>query len=655
MPSVILPDDSRVEFQDGATAADVAARLGSGLARAALAARVSLDGGKTWQIQDLRRPLPEHCHIQLLTGGDDPDALFVIRHSAAHVMAEAICKLYPGTKLVYGPPVEDGFYYDIELDQPITPENFAAIEEEMQRIIAEDRSFTRVEMSRAAGLEKVRREGNRYKVDNAERAEGDLSFYVTGARVGQDFEDLCRGPHLPSTGRIKAFKLTQVSGAYYRGDQNEQQLQRIYGTAFADKKALAAYLERLEEARKRDHRKLGPQLDLFHIQEEAPGAVFWHPKGWTLYQAVVRYIRDLLARHGYQEINTPQLVDKSLWEKSGHWDKFRENMFSTETEARHFAIKPMNCPCHIQVFKQGLRSYRDLPLRLAEFGGCHRNEPSGTLHGLMRVRAFTQDDAHIFCTPAQIGSEVAAFCDLVKTTYTDFGFQDIVVNLSTRPENRVGADEVWDKAEAALHEALKSMAMAYEVAPGEGAFYGPKVDFKVRDCLGRLWQLGTVQLDFSMPGRLGARYVGEDNAPHTPVMLHRAICGSLERFLGILIEHYAGAFPLWLAPTQAAIVTISEKSVDYAHEVHRRLVQGGLRSQADVSSERIGPKKQKARDQKVPYILVVGEQEAARHAVNVNNREGVTLGTVPVEEFIKGCSREIASKGREDAFAQPVN
>jgi threonyl-tRNA synthetase len=369
----------------------------------------------------------------------------------------------------------------------------------------------------------------------------------------------------------------------------------------------------------------------------------------------VRYIRDLLARHGYQEINTPQLVDKSLWEKSGHWDKFRENMFSTETEARHFAIKPMNCPCHIQVFKQGLRSYRDLPLRLAEFGGCHRNEPSGTLHGLMRVRAFTQDDAHIFCTPAQIGSEVAAFCDLVKTTYTDFGFQDIVVNLSTRPENRVGADEVWDKAEAALHEALKSMAMAYEVAPGEGAFYGPKVDFKVRDCLGRLWQLGTVQLDFSMPGRLGARYVGEDNAPHTPVMLHRAICGSLERFLGILIEHYAGAFPLWLAPTQAAIVTISEKSVDYAHEVHRRLVQGGLRSQADVSSERIGPKKQKARDQKVPYILVVGEQEAARHAVNVNNREGVTLGTVPVEEFIKGCSREIASKGREDAFAQPVN
>jgi threonyl-tRNA synthetase len=655
MPSVILPDDSRVEFQDGATAADVAARLGSGLARVALAARVSLDGGKTWQIQDLRRPLPEHCHIQLLTGGDDPDALFVIRHSAAHVMAEAICKLYPGTKLVYGPPVEDGFYYDIELDQPISPENFAAIEEEMQRIIAEDRPFTRVEMSRAAGLEKVRREGNRYKVDNAERAEGDLSFYVTGARVGQDFEDLCRGPHLPSTGRIKAFKLTQVSGAYYRGDQNEQQLQRIYGTAFADKKALAAYLERLEEARKRDHRKLGPQLDLFHIQEEAPGAVFWHPKGWTLYQAVVRYIRDLLARHGYQEINTPQLVDKSLWEKSGHWDKFRENMFSTETEARHFAIKPMNCPCHIQVFKQGLRSYRDLPLRLAEFGGCHRNEPSGTLHGLMRVRAFTQDDAHIFCTPAQIGSEVAAFCDLVKTTYTDFGFQDIVVNLSTRPENRVGADEVWDKAEAALHEALKSMAMAYEVAPGEGAFYGPKVDFKVRDCLGRLWQLGTVQLDFSMPGRLGARYVGEDNAPHTPVMLHRAICGSLERFLGILIEHYAGAFPLWLAPTQAAIVTISEKSVDYAHEVHRRLVQGGLRSQADVSSERIGPKKQKARDQKVPYILVVGEQEAARHAVNVNNREGVTLGTVPVEEFIKGCSREIASKGREDAFAQPVN
>lgn len=648
MPRVTLPDGTSKEFPPGATTADVAAGIGPGLAKAAIAGRISLDGRNNWETVDLRRPLPGDCHLRVLTEtSPDSDSLYVIRHSAAHVMAEAICSLYPQTKLVYGPPIEDGFYYDIELDQPITPEDFPRIEAEMARVVKEDRPFTRLELPREKGLEKVRAEGNRYKVDNAQRAQGDvLSFYVTGTRIGQDFEDLCRGPHVPSTGRVKAFKLLQVSGAYWHGDQSEKQLQRIYGTAFATPKQLQEHLHRLEEARKRDHRRLGPQLALFHLQEEAPGAVFWHPRGWALYQIVVGYIRELLGRSGYQEINTPQLVDKSLWEKSGHWAKFRENMFVTETEAHDFAIKPMNCPCHIQVFKQGIRSYRDLPLRFSEFGSCHRNEASGTLHGLMRVRAFVQDDGHIFCTEAQIGDEVSRFCDLVKTTYHDFGFDDIVIKLSTRPEQRVGADEVWDKAEAALHDALKKMGLSYTVAPGEGAFYGPKIDFNVRDCLARFWQLGTIQIDFSMTARLGAKYIGIDNAAHTPVMLHRAICGSLERFIGILIEHYAGAFPLWLAPIQVLVATVSEKSAAYARDVHQWLIQHGMRAALDISSERIGPKKQLGRDHKIPYILVIGEQEAAEKAVNVNDRNGVTQGTYPFEKFVEGCAHEIAAKGR---------
>jgi threonyl-tRNA synthetase len=646
MPIVTLPDGKTLEMPDGASLADVASAIGPGLAKAALAGQISIDQSN-WDTVDLNRPLPGDCHIRILTGNDDPDTLYVVRHSCAHVMAEAICRLYPQAKLVYGPPVEDGFYYDIDLDDPLTPELFPKIEDEMRKIISENRPFTRVDLSREEGLQKVRQEGNCYKVDNAERAEGDLSFYVTGSNFGTDFEDLCRGPHVRTTGDIKAFKVMQVSGAYWHGDQNEKQLQRVYGTAFASKKSLKVHLERLEQAKKRDHRKLGMQLDLFHLQEEAPGAVFWHPRGWALYQIVVGYIRSMLGSNGYNEINTPQLVDRTLWEKSGHWDKFRENMFVTETEARNFAIKPMNCPCHIQVFKQGLRSYRDLPLRLAEFGSCHRNEASGTLHGLMRVRAFTQDDAHVFCTETQIGDEVAAFCELVRTTYHDFGFEDIVVRLSTRPEKRVGADEVWDKAEAALQQALERMGMDYEVSPGEGAFYGPKIDFNVRDCLNRLWQLGTVQVDFSMPGRLGAKYVGEDNAPHTPVMLHRAICGSLERFIGILIEHHAGAFPLWLAPIQIAVVTVSEKSVAYAREVHGWLLHHGLRAILDDTSDRIGPKKQRARDHNIPYILVVGEQEATDQTVNVNNSKGTTLGTFPFEQFVEGCVEEISSKGRQ--------
>ncbi len=644
---VTLPDNSVLEVPDGSTGYDVASKIGPGLARVVLAAKVSTDDQKTWQVYDLSRPLPADCRIKLLTEkDDDPDTLNVLRHSAAHVMAEAICKLYPQTKLVYGPPVEDGFYYDIDLDTPITPEDFPRIEAEMTRIIKEDRPFRRVEMSRDQGLAKIRTENNRYKVDNAERAEGDLSFYVTGAETGSSFEDLCRGPHVPSTGRIKAFKIMQVSGAYYRGDQKDKQLQRIYGTAFASKKQLDEYLKMLEEAKKRDHRRLGPQLDLFHQQEESPGAVFWHPRGWALYQIVVSYIRELLGNNGYYEVNTPQIVDKSLWEKSGHWDKFRQNMFTTETEAHEFAIKPMNCPCHIQIFKQGLRSHKDLPLRFAEFGSCHRNEPSGTLHGIMRVRAFTQDDAHIFCTEDQIGEEVVQFVNLVKQTYRDFGFDDMAVKFSTRPPQRVGADEVWDQAEFALQDALKSMHMDYATAPGEGAFYGPKVDFNVHDCIGRYWQLGTIQVDFSMPGRLGAKYIGADNSPHTPVMLHRAICGSLERFVGILIEHYAGAFPLWMAPIQCVVCSISEKSAPYAHEVHAWLIEHGMRTILDDSSDRIGPKKQRARDQMIPYILVVGEQEAADGTINVNDRNGITMGTYPFEQFIQGCIIEIHTKGR---------
>ena len=648
MPKITLPDNSVLDLPAGVTTHDVATQIGPGLAKSALAGVVSADGDGDWKILDLNRPIPDDCHLRILTEkSDDPEALYILRHSAAHVMAEAICKLYPSAKLVYGPPVEDGFYYDIDLDEPITPEDFPRIEEEMARIIKEDRPFTCVSMSRDEGLTKVQAEDNRYKVDNAQRAEGNLSFYVTGS-PGENFEDLCRGPHLPSTGRIKAFKIMQVSGAYYRGDQSEKQLQRIYGTAFPTKKQLAEHLRLLEEAKKRDHRKLGLQLDLFHLQEEAPGATFWHPKGWALYQIVIGYMRQLLSRSGYYEINTPLIMDKSLWEKSGHWDKYRENMFTTETEAHDFAIKPMNCPGHVQVFKQGIKSYRELPLRLAEFGLCHRNEQSGTLHGLFRVRAFTQDDAHVFCTEDQIGDEVGKLCDLMKITYNDFGFEDVVVKLSLRPEKRVGEDAIWDKAEAALKKALESLHLPHTIAPGEGAFYGPKIDFNVRDCLGRLWQLGTIQVDFSMPGRLGAKYIGEDNAAHTPVMLHRAVCGSIERFIGILIEHYAGAFPLWMSPIQTIVCTVSEKSVAYATEVHRWLVQHGIRALLDISSDRIGPKKQRARDQLIPYILVIGEQEAAEKAVNVNSRNGVTLGTFPFERFVQGCVEEIESRGKKN-------
>ncbi len=646
MPEVILPDGNKLEVSQGATVADVAAKIGPRLAKAAIAGKI--DGA----IVDLSHAVSGGNKVEILTAtADNADSLYVIRHSAAHVMAEAICSLFPQTKLVYGPPIDNGFYYDIELDRPLSTDDFAAIEAKMAEIIKQDRPFTRFEMSRDDGLNRVRSEGNRYKVDNAERAEGSLSFYVTGPERGQFFEDLCRGPHVPSTGRIGAFKVMQVSGAYYRGDQNETQLQRVYGTAWPGKKDLDHYLHQLEEAKKRDHRTLGPALGLFHIQQEAPGAVFWHPKGWLVYRKVMEYIRDLTSSHGYLEVNTPQIVDRSLWEKSGHWEKFHADMFVTETEARTFAIKPMNCPGHIQIFRQGLRSYRELPLRLAEFGSCHRNEASGTLHGIMRVRAFVQDDAHIFCTPEQVYGEVAAFCELTQKTYSDFGFHEVVIKLSTRPPVRLGSDEIWDRGEKALADALNRLGVAWVLNPGEGAFYGPKIEYNVKDCLGRMWQLGTIQIDYNMPERLGAKYVGEDNQPHTPVMLHRAICGSLERFVGILIEHYAGAFPLWLAPVQAVVVSVSEKSAEYASGVKDRLVAAGLRAEVDNTAEKIGPKKHAARRQQIPYILVVGEQESAAGTVNINDRSGRNLGTESLDAFVARCRQEIETKAIDAANA----
>jgi len=646
MPQVTLPDGKTIEVPAGATVGEVAARIGPGLAKAAIAGKIDGD------IVDLKRPITSDCRVEILKAdAENPDSLYVLRHSCAHVMAEAICGLFHETRLAYGPPIENGFYYDIELARPITPEDFEAIEAKMAAIIKEDRPFTRYGMNRDEAMAKLRTEGNRYKIDNAERAEGEISFYITGADPGKNFEDLCRGPHLPSTGRIGAFKLMQVSGAYYRGDQSDQQLQRIYGTAWPTAKDQVKYLNQLEEAKKRDHRKLGTALDLFHLQEESPGAIFWHANGWAVYRRIVQYIRELTEANGYQEINTPQIVDRILWEKSGHWEKFHDSMFITETEAHTFAIKPMNCPCHIQVFKARTRSYRDLPLRLSEFGSCHRNEPSGTLHGIMRVRAFVQDDAHIFCTPEQVYSEVANFCELTQKTYRDFGFEEVVIKLATRPKVRLGSDEIWDRGDKALEDALNRLGVKWELNPGEGAFYGPKIEYNVKDCLGRMWQLGTIQIDYNMPERLGAKYVGEDNQPHTPVMLHRAICGSLERFIGILIEHLAGAFPLWLAPVQAIVVSVSEKSESYARSVYEQLREAGLRVTLDTTAEKIGPKKHNARKLQIPYILVVGEREAAEGTVNVNDRSGRTIGSEPLDVFVDRCQREIRERAAGPAVA----
>ena len=638
MPVVTLPDGSQRSYDQPVTVQDVAADIGPGLAKATLAGRVN------GALVDAAYLLDRDVELAIVTNKDD-DALELIRHDAAHVMAQAVQELYPGTQVTIGPAIEHGFYYDFAREEPFTPEDLKKIEARMMEIVRRDLPIRREVWSRDEAMKTFGDLGETYKVEIIDDIipEGEeLSVY----RQGEWF-DVCRGPHLPSTGKLpKAFKLMSVAGAYWRGDSRNPMLQRIYGTAWRNKDELKAYLHRLEEAEKRDHRKLGKAMNLFHTQEEAPGMVFWHDKGWRIYLQVQDYIRDKLRDHGYQEVHTPSVIDRSLWEKSGHWEKFQDDMFTTESEKRTFAIKPMNCPAHIQIYNQGLKSYRDLPLRLAEFGSCHRNEPSGTLHGLMRVRGFVQDDAHIFCSEAQILGEVSDFIDLLFEVYRDFGFDEVIIKLSTRPEQRVGEDHLWDRAEKALEDALNHKGLDWQLQPGEGAFYGPKIEFSLKDCLERVWQLGTIQLDFSMPGRLGATYIAEDGSKQVPVMLHRAILGSLERFIGILIEHYAGALPTWLAPEQAVVMDITDKQAEYAKKVEETLKNQGVRVKSDLRNEKIGFKIREHTIQRVPYLLVVGDREAESDTVAVRTRSGKDLGSLSLQALSEGLTAEIASRGR---------
>ena len=636
MPDVRLPDGSVRKFDQPVTVAGIAQAIGPGLARAALAGKVN---GK---LVDTSHLVESDADVAIITD-KDPEGLELLRHSTAHLLAHAVKELFPDAQVTIGPVIEDGFYYDFAFKRPFTPEDLAAIEKRMQEIVKRDLKVARRVMPRDEAVKFFRDQGEIYKAEiiSAIPANEAISLY------GQDnFIDLCRGPHVPSTGKLKVFKLMRVAGAYWRGDSKNEMLQRIYGTAWGKKEDQDAYLHRLEEAEKRDHRKLGRSLELFHMQEEAPGMVFWHPNGWVIWQCIEQYVRRVLDENGYREVRAPQVLDVSLWKRSGHWDNFRENMFFTESESRDYAVKPMNCPGHVQIFNQGLKSYRDLPLRLAEFGSCHRNEPSGALHGLMRVRSFTQDDAHIFCTEAQVEPEVIAFIDLLQRVYADFGFDEILVKLSTRPAKRVGTEEQWDKAEAALKAALERKALQYGLQPGEGAFYGPKIEFSLKDSLGRVWQCGTMQLDFSMPGRLGAEYVGEDNARHVPVMLHRAVLGSFERFIGILIEHYAGAMPLWLAPLQVVVLNITEHQADYAGGVVRDLKRAGLRAAADLRNEKISYKIREHSLQKLPYQVIVGDKEVAAAKVAVRTRKGEDLGQMSLADFVSRLRSEEARFGR---------
>ena len=639
MPEITLPDGSRKSFSEPVTVKEVAESIGPGLAKAAIAGEV--DG----KLVDVDYCIRDDGALRIITTRDE-DGVEIIRHSTAHLMAQAVKRLYPETQVTIGPTVEHGFYYDFARDEPFHPEDLEKIEAEMQRIVAEDLPVDRSELPRDEAVAFFRDQGEEYKARIIEDIPADetLSLYRQG-----DFIDLCRGPHVPSTGKLGAFKLTKLAGAYWRGDSNNEMLQRIYGTAWGDKKQLKAYLKRLEEAEKRDHRKLGKQLGLFHTQAEAPGMVFWHDHGWRIYRLIQDYIRDRLEQAGYQEVHTPEVVDISLWQKSGHWDNFADNMFITSSEDRSYAIKPMNCPCHVQIFNQGLRSYRDLPLRMAEFGSCHRNEPSGSLHGLMRVRNFVQDDAHIFCTPEQMRDEVLAFNELVFDVYRDFGFEDIAVRLSTRPEQRVGSDAVWDRAEAALKDALETKDIDYRIQPGEGAFYGPKIEFSLTDCIGRVWQCGTMQVDFSMPERLGAAYIDEHGEKQVPVMLHRAILGSVERFIGVLIEHYAGNLPVWLAPVQVQVLNITDSQAEYAKSVAKRLTKLGFRAECDLRNEKIGFKIREQTLAKVPYLLVVGDREKEDGTVAVRKRDGSDLGTMRVEAFADKLGQWEARRGRIDA------
>ncbi|MCX7082277.1 MAG: threonine--tRNA ligase [Methylococcales bacterium] len=634
MPVITLPDGSIREFDHAISVLDIALSIGSGLAKATLAGRVNN------VLVDASTLIKEDASLQIITA-KDLDGVDIIRHSTAHLLAQAVKQLFPDAQVTIGPVIENGFFYDFAYKRPFTTDDLTVIEAKMQQLVAEDLAITRSVLTRDDAVTFFRNQGEAYKAEIIESipADQDLSLYQQGG-----FTDLCRGPHVPSTGKLNAFKLMKIAGAYWRGNSENEMLQRIYGTAWGDKKELQAYLHRLEEAEKRDHRKLAKTLDLFHTQEEAPGMVFWHEKGWVIYQQVEQYIREKLRVNGYGEVKTPQLVDRSLWEKSGHWEKFGAMIFTTHSENRDYAIKPMNCPCHVQIYNQGIKSYRDLPIRLAEFGSCHRNEPSGTLHGLMRVRNFVQDDAHIFCTEAQIQSEVSTFIDMLFDVYKDFGFEDVIIKLSTRPENRVGDDSVWDKAENALELALNNKKLKWDLQPGEGAFYGPKIEFSLKDCIGRVWQCGTIQVDFSMPGRLGATFIAEDGSKQAPVMLHRAILGSLERFIGILIEQHAGTFPVWLSPIQVMVLDIADRHAEYASEIFNELEKQGIRVKIDLRNEKIGFKIREHSMQRIPYLVIIGDKELEEKRITVRTQKGDDLGSLSVTEFTERLKQEIANR-----------
>ncbi|MBL0636280.1 threonine--tRNA ligase [Aeromonas dhakensis] len=638
MPIITLPDGSQRQFAHAVSVMDVAADIGPGLAKACIAGRVN------GELVDACELIEADASLAIITAKDE-EGLDILRHSCAHLLGHAIKQLWPQTKMAIGPVIDNGFYYDIDLDRTLTDEDLAALEERMLALAAKDYDVVKKKVSWQEARDVFEARGETYKVEILEQniARDDQP----GLYHHEEYIDMCRGPHVPNMRHCHHFKLQKMSGAYWRGDSNNKMLQRIYGTAWADKKQLKAYLQRLEEAAKRDHRKIGKQLDLYHMQEEAPGMVFWHNDGWTIFRELETFIRGKLKEYDYQEVKGPFMMDRVLWERSGHWEKYAQAMFTTQSENREYAIKPMNCPGHVQIFNQGLKSYRDLPLRMAEFGSCHRNEPSGSLHGLMRVRGFTQDDAHIFCTEEQIMEEVSACIRMVYDVYGTFGFENIVVKLSTRPEQRIGSDEAWDRAEAALAEALVLNGLKYDLQPGEGAFYGPKIEFTLHDCLDRAWQCGTVQLDFALPGRLGATYVGEDNERHVPVMIHRAILGSLERFIGILTEEYAGLFPTWLAPTQAVVMNITDNQADYAVKVAKALNDAGLRAKADLRNEKIGFKIREHTLKRVPFMLVCGDKEVEAGKIAVRTRKGADLGSYPVEELIALLTQEVQTRGQK--------
>ena len=637
MVAITLPDGSVKDFEGNTTVMEVAQSIGAGLAKATVAGRVN------GHLVDAHDPIVADAKVEIITPKDD-DGVDIIRHSCAHLLGHAVKQLYPDVKMVIGPVIDDGFYYDIFSETPFTPDHMEAIEKRMMALIKQDYDVIKKMTPRAEAIEIFESRNEDYKLKLINDMPGEEAF---GLYHHQEYVDMCRGPHVPNTRFLKVFKLTKMSGAYWRGDAKNEQLQRIYGTAWADKKQLKAYIQRIEEAEKRDHRKIGKALNLFHMQEQAPGMVFWHANGWTIYQVLEQYMRKVQHDNGYEEIKTPQIVDRSLWERSGHWGNYATNMFTTASENRDYAVKPMNCPCHVQVFNQGLKSYRDLPLRMAEFGSCHRNEPSGSLHGLMRVRGFTQDDAHIFCTQAQIQQEVADFIKLTLAVYEDFGFDNIIMKLSTRPEKRVGSDESWDFAEKALADALDSSGLDWDYLPGEGAFYGPKIEFSLKDSLGRVWQCGTIQVDPNMPERLDAEFVNEQNDREIPIMLHRAILGSFERFIGILIENYAGWMPVWLAPQQVVVMNITDKQADACENVVRELKNAGLRANSDLRNEKIGFKIREKTLERIPYMLVLGDKEVESGSVNVRTREGENLGVMSVSEFITLVQTAVSKKGRQ--------